>query len=235
MDTTSAAALARELGTNTPRVLRAVQRLGMDPRRTVRGALHLNDTDVRRLRDALGVCTTIQGLRRPQVLALAALAGAPLGLRSARALSRAAGLSPTAAGTAVRQLTALGLVEIRRETVAEGKARVVDLITADVTHPRWAELAPQLAHVVLRPTSPTPPRRIPARIAHVFWNGPVGQVDPRTHGAYIARRVLTDGETQALAWAARTLTAADWTAALRTRGLGPRERALARNLAASAP
>lgn len=50
----------------------------------------------------------------------------------------------------------------------------------------------------------------------------------------MARRVLLDGDTQALAWAAGALTATDWQDAAPGRGLDPRHRALAENLAAQA-
>lgn len=233
MDTRSAAGAARELGTNVPRLLRAVDRHGIPAHRAGDGTLMLGPDDLARLRRELGVTVPISGLRRSQVQALAALARAPLGLRSARAVARTAGLSPTAAARALRELRDRGLVEIHRETLAEGRARVVDVIHAARTHPRWPELAPQLARVRPAGHPRAPESRVPARLAHVFWNAPVREIDPSAHGPYVARRVLLDGDTQALAWAAGTLTAADWRAAARGRGLDPRRRALAENLAAS--
>lgn len=235
MDSNSAAQLARELGTNTPRLLRAVRRLGLDPARGERGALRLTSADALLLADELGIAVAVPGLRRSQVLALAALARAPMGLRSARAVARASGLSPTAAGIALGELLDLGLAETRQQTVAEGRARTVEITYPNLAAPRWPDLAPLLAQVVLRPVVPPVPRRVPARLAHLFWNAPPGQIDLAVHGPYIARRVLRDGDTQALAWAAQALTAADWTEAGRARGLAPRQRALAANLAASLP
>lgn len=235
MDSRSASQLARELGTTTPRLLRAVRRLGLHPARGKRGALRLTGADARRLADELGVAVAIPGLRRSQVLALAALARAPMGLRSVRALARASGLSPTAAGIALGELLDLGLAETRQQTVAEARARTVDIVYANLAAPRWPDLAPLLARVVLRPVVPPVGRRVPARLGHTFWNAPPGQIDLAAHGPYVAGRVLRDGDTQALAWAAQALTAADWNSAARARGLAPRQRALAANLAASLP
>lgn len=235
MDTISAAQLARQLGTTTPRVLRGVHRLGLNPSRGPRGALQLTTDDVAQLVAELGVEVRIPGLRRAQVIALAALARSPLGVRSARALARVSGLAPTAASLAIADLVDLSLAERRQATIAEGRARTVEIVCANVAHPRWPELAPRLAGVALCPVRRATPTRVPARLGHVFWNAPLRELDPATHGAYLARRILLHGDTQALAWAAEALGPADWNAAARTRGLDPRRRALARNLAASAP
>jgi len=137
------------------------------------------------------------------VQVLAALVRAPLGLRSGRAVARAAGLSATAATRALRDLLDTGLVEVRRETVAEGTAKTAEISYANHTHPRWPELAPQLARVV----APVHARhgrcivspRVPGRLAHVFWNAPLGAITLAEHGPYVARRILLDGDTQALA------------------------------------
>lgn len=195
--------------------------------------MRLTGDDARQLADELGVTVQIAGLRRSQVRALAALARAPMGLRSARAVARAANLSPTAAGRALSELVEIGLAETRQVTVAEGRARTVDVSYANLAHPRWPELAPLLACVRLHRVRQHSPPGVPARLSHVFWNAPAQQIDLARHGPYVARRVLRDGDTQALAWAADVLTAADWSDAARARGLDPRQRALADNIAAS--
>ncbi len=191
-----------------------------------------------RLATELGVTPRIGGLRRTQVQVLATLARAPLGLRSRRAVARAAGLSATAASRALRDLVDLGLAEVRRETIAEGTARTAEIAYANHLHLRWPELAPRLSRVVPaargRRDGCTPSAGIPARYAHVFWNAPVASINLAEHGSYVARRVLLEGDTQALAWAAGTLRASDWRAAARQRGIDPRHRALAENLATAA-
>ncbi len=234
MDMRSAVSVAREAGTNVPRLLRAVDRLGLSPERTKGGTLRLSSDDVAALTQELGVVVSVADLRRSQLQVLAALARAPLGLRSGRAVARAAGLSPTAAIRALRDLIDLGLADMRYETLAEGSARNVPVAHANVTHPRWPDLVPRLARVRPRRIRRAAPRRVPARLAHVFWNAPIQDIDLAEHGPYVARRVLLDGDTQALAWAAGVLTAADWSEAARGRGLDPRRRALAENLAAGA-
>lgn len=167
---------------------------------------------------------------------LAALARAPLGLRSGRAVARAAGVSPTAAIRALRDLADLGLAELHSETVAEGAARNAEIAYLNLAHERWPALAPQLARV--QPPQPAQPRvvppGIPSRLRHLFWNAPVGDIVPAEHGAYIARRVLLEGDTQALAWAAAVLDADAWRTAAGGRGIDPQHRALAENLATSA-
>ncbi|MGQ0623330.1 MAG: MarR family transcriptional regulator [Sporichthyaceae bacterium] len=228
----SAAAVARELGTNVPRVVRAVDRLRLGGGRAT-GARRLSTADVQRLRAELGVTVAVPGLRRVHVQTLAALARAPLGARSIRRLARAAGLSPTAVGRAADDLLALGLVE--RETYVEGRARIGAVLRVGVCHPRWPQLAPVIADVRLPGTEAESDGGVPPRLAHVFWNADLAGLDVHRDGGYLARRVLTDGDTAALAWAARTLAPEHWRAAARTRGLDERHRALARNLAAVPP
>ncbi len=237
MDSRSAVGVAQELGTNVPRLLRAADRLGLHPSRK-RGHLQFRSTEVARLRAELGVTARIGGLRRTQVQVLAALIRAPLGLRSGRAVARAVGLSATAATRALRDLFDAGLVEVRRETVAEGTAKTAEIAYANHTHPRWPELAPRLARVIApahaRHGRSTVSPRVPGRLAHVSWNAPLGAITLAAPGPYVARRILLEGDTQALAWAADTLRAADWREAARGRGIDPRRRALAENLATSA-
>jgi hypothetical protein len=155
---------------------------------------------------------------------------------SARAVARRAGVSPTAAGAAVRSLSRRGLVRKEREWVASGRARELELIRAEVTTADWPELAPQLAAVAL-PAGPTAsrPTRLPSRLGHLFWNADPSRIDLRAHGGYVAERLIATGDLDGLAWGSRALTRADWEQAARNRGLSVRERALAHNLARSAP
>ncbi|MDQ3760750.1 MAG: hypothetical protein M3460_03370 [Actinomycetota bacterium] len=88
MDRWSAASVARELGTNVPRLMRAGDRLGLHPSRSPGGHQRFDSGDVARLATELGVTPKIGGLRRTQVQVLATLARAPLGLRSRRARER---------------------------------------------------------------------------------------------------------------------------------------------------
>jgi DNA-binding MarR family transcriptional regulator len=226
----SAAAVAAELDTSVPRVIRAVERLGLGQRRG--GRLALSADQVARLRSELGFTPAVAGLSPTEVKALAALGRAPLGLVSARAVAARAGLSPTAASGAVKALAARGLVRRQAASVAAGRARRLELLHANRRAERWAELAPLLARV-------EPPRRaeheerVPARLMHLFWNTAPSQLEVERGGAYIARRLLRTLDPDGLAWGARNLRPADWREAAGARGLPPDVRALAENLAAA--
>jgi hypothetical protein len=235
MDTISAAEAARRLATNVPRVQRAIDRLGIVVERGRGGRVRLTEQQLEELRGELGVVAAVDGLSRVETQVLAALARAPRGLVSARAVARRAGVSPTAGAAAVRSLAERGLVRREREWVAAGRAREIELIRADVTAPDWPALAPHLAAVRLPGEPPHPPSsRVPARLRHLFWNADPSRLDVRAHGAYIAERLLSARDLDGLAWGLRALNAADWEQASRTRGLSAPQRALALNLARSA-
>ena len=235
MDTVSGAEAARRLSTSVPRVQRAIGRLGMAVARRPGGRVRLTERQLEALRAELGVVPRVDGLSRIETRVLAALARAPRGLFSVRAIARRAGLSPTAAGAAVRSLTGRGLVRKEREWVASGRARERELIHADVTAADWPELAPQLAAVRLPAVrGESRPTRVPTRLAHLFWNADPGRIDVRSQGGYIADRLLSTRDLDGLAWGLRALTGADWEQAACNRGLSARERALAHNLAWSA-
>jgi hypothetical protein len=235
MDTLSAGEAARRLSTSVPRVQRAIGRLGLDVARRPGGRVRLSERQFEELRVELGDVPRVDGLSRVETRVLAALARAPRGLVSVRAVARRGGVSPTAAGTAVRSLSRRGLVRKEREWVASGQAREQELIRADVTAADWPELAPQLAAVAL-PSGPTEPRptRLPSRLAHLFWNADPSRIDVRTHGGYLAERLISTSDLDGLAWGRQALTRADWEQAAHNRGLSARQRALAHNLARSA-
>jgi DNA-binding MarR family transcriptional regulator len=230
----SAAEAARRLGTTVPRVKRAIERLGLDVEQGRGGRVGIAPEQLARLRDELGVESPLEGLSRAQSAVLAALARAPFGLVSARAAARRAGISPTSASAALAQLLDRGLVEREHARIAAGRAREVELVRAASSTPRWRELAPALAEV--RPPARRPEREevVPERLSHLFWNVAPEQQRVREAGGSIARRLLQTGDPEGLAWGAAQLTRADWEHAARTRGLDPRKRRLARNLANAA-
>ena len=236
MDAIPATEVAHRLGTSVPRVTRAIRRLGMTAAGRGGGRVRLNRRQFQQLQAELGVLPQVDGLRRVEARVLAALARAPRGLLSVRAVARRAGVSPTAAAAAVRSLNARGLVRSEREWVAAGRPREVEVIRADVTSPDWPALAPHLA-AIRSPVQPSPkrPTRLPGRLRHLFWNADPTRLDLERHGGYIAERLLSSGDLDALAWGLRALTPADWNEAARHRGLTPAQRAFARNIARSAP
>ncbi len=234
MDTTvSAAALARELQTTIPRIVRAIERLGLDARQD-NGRIALSPLDAARLRTELGVSPPrVPGLTPTAIRVLAALSRAPLGLTSARAVAQRAGVSPTAAGRAIDLLRTDGLVTVQTRTLPAGRARRFDVIALNYGSPRWLRLADTIATV--QPPTPQPrpaARRVPARLRHLFWNTAPSQLDTRRSGRYIARRLLSAGDPGGLAWGLANLTPTDWRHAARSRGISPRRRALAHNFAA---
>lgn len=107
---------------------------------------------------------------------------------------------------------------------------------ANPLHPCWPALDPVLDGVEM-PDRPGRPKRVgervPRRLHHLFWNTAESQLDVENAGAYIARRLLRTMDLQGLAWGARALRAEDWKRAALARGLDPKVKQLARNLAAA--
>jgi hypothetical protein len=235
MDSYSASGAARLLGTSAPRVLRAVRRLGLQVRRSTAGTVMIDEGQLERLAAELGDTPVPPGLSRTQARVLAALARSPRGLASVRAVARRAGVSPTAAARALPALATQGLVRTQRSTVAMGRATEADVHTAVVTASRWPELAPQLARIRLPP--PEARREadaVPRRLRHLFWNTAPSQLNVAGSASYIAKRLLSTADADGLAWGATHLPAEAWESAARSRGLSPRDRALALNLARGA-
>ena len=232
MDTLSAADLARELGTSVPRVTRAARRLQLDAQQP-NGRFAFDSQQAERLRGALGVVPRADGLSRSEVMVLAALRNAPFGLVSARAVARRSRLSATSATRALAALRDMGLVERSSEIVAAGRAREMKVWRAERRHPRWTALDAVLDRVdAPAREGPAPAgERVPQRLRHLFWNTAESQLDVRGAGAYIARRLLRTMDLQGLAWGAKALAPEDWEQAALARGLDPKTRQLARNLA----
>lgn len=233
MDACSAAEAARELGTNTPRVVRALKRLGLEgDARGANGRFCLTEAMLGQLHDELGVTPRIKGFSATEVKVLGALARAPLGLSSVRVLACQAGLSPTAASRAVKALEGKGLIRREGTVIAAGRAREVSLIHVNRHHREWPRI-----QRLLRSTAPAGRRRkreqedVPPRLRHLFWNTAPSQLSVATSGPYIARRLLTRMDFDGLAWGADHLCPSDWEQAAKGRGFDEGARALALNLA----
>lgn len=233
MDSISAGHLARELGTSVPRVVRAARRLGLDARKG-NGRYGFSPRQAGRLRRELGVTPKAGGLSGSEVAVLAALRSAPFGLVSARAVARRAGLSATTAARSLASLSAKGLAEQSDEMVAAGRAQEMRVWRANLQHRRWPDLDPILEQVERPEKSAhqgSSGRYVPRHLRHLFWNTAKSQLDVERAGAYIARRLLREMDLQGLAWGARALEPEDWRRAADARGLDPKARQLARNLA----
>lgn len=183
----------------------------------------------------LGRTPTIEGLSRTEAMVAAALARSPLGLASRRALARRAGVSPTAAGRALDGLRDKGLVRMDRRSLAGRRAHSVEVIHAEVSSRSWQRVAGELA--LVRPPQGGPPteraHRVPARLGYLFWDTANSQRDVGRASGYIARRLLQVGDLEGLAWGAENLGPEDWRHASGSRGIAPRVRELALNLAAA--
>lgn len=231
----SAREIARQLGTSAPRVLRTARDLGLTAGpQGARSAF--TSAQAGQLREALGVDARVPGLTVSQVRALAALIRAPRGLPSVRAVALRAGLSPTTAGRATAELRACGLVIAQQTTLPGRRAHKASLLRANWRASGFAELADSLARV--RPAAPRRPagrdRRVPDRLQYLFWNTAASQMTVEISGPYIARRLITTGDFDGLAWGSTHLRADDWESAARARGLDPATRSLALNLAQAA-
>lgn len=230
----SSGAVARALDVSIPRVHRAA-RSGLVPyRRGPNGRLRFPPAVLPKLRRRWGWCPRIKGLDREEAFALAALSRRPLGLRSARAVARAAGISPTTAARALRRLERLRYVRQRTVRVAEGRVREARVWTVRWGSPAWCRAASDIGRCVL-PAVPTLPRatRVPRRLGHLFWNVEVAALDPRRDARYIADRLLRESDPQGLAWLATAVPTGAIASASRGRGLDRRAAALGRALAAT--
>lgn len=233
MDRLSAAALARQLGTTSPRVARAIERLGIRAR-TESGRYLLSRRQAERIRAELGVTPRHQDLSCSELLVLAALRSAPFGLVSKRAVAARSGLSPTAAGRALDSLFRRRLVRREKRVIAAGSAQEVNLWRVRYENPNFSKLDPILDRVEVPKREGPLPKRVPARLRHLFWNTAPSQLGVEKNGPYIARRLLQTMDLQGLAWGSEILCAEDWLAGAQARNLDKRVRVLAANLAREA-
>jgi predicted transcriptional regulator len=236
MDTFSLAAAAQALGTSSPRVRRAVDRLGMPVARTDSGVFQLTQNQVDELASVLGVRPAVPNLSPVEARVLAALSRSPRGVISVREAARRAGTSPTATARSLASLVSAGLVIQARETLARGHATEATVYQVPFSSPRWLALAPAVAHVQLPSRRDRPhATRVPPHLLHLFWNVAPAQLDVTSSAPFIARRLITSFDPDGLAWGSRNLPASAWEHAAATRGLEPAKQALAHNLAKNAP
>lgn len=237
MDAYSVAGAARRLGTSSPRVRRAIDRLMMPVERDAAGVFQLTDGQVDQLARELGVTPSARELSmsRTDAQVLAALSRSPRGVASAREAVRRARVSPTAAGRALARLTDRGLIQKAPMTLAQGHASEVTVYRVRFASREWLAIAPQITRIRLPSRKErSHARRVPPRLLHLLWNSAPTQLDITRSAPYIARRLITTFDPDGLAWGAANLPADAWEHAAATCGLEPAKRALARNLAAHA-
>lgn len=231
--------VARRLGTSVPRVLRAAKRGEVTAVR--RGNRFLFDADaVELLRRRWGAVPSLPGLSREEVLVLTALGRRPLGLRSGRAVARAVGVSPTAAGRALRRLAELGYVTRETARVTEGEVRDVPVWSVRWTGPAWLGVAAAVGRATLpverepRRQGAVTRRRVPSRLAHLLWNEDLAALDAERDAVLLADRILRSEDPEAHVWMMEHLPASAILRATRTRNLDRRRASLGRLLAAAA-
>ena len=236
MDTYSLAAAAQALRTSAPRVRRAIDRLGMPVERSDSGVFRLTQGQVDELSSVLGVAPSVPDLSPTQARVLAALSRSPRGVASVREAARRAGTSPTATARALARLETIGLIMQTHAMLARGRATEATVYQVPFASPRWLALAPAIAQVRLSSRSGRAhATRVPPHLLHLFWNVAPAQLDVSSSAPFIARRLITSFDPDGLAWGSQNLPASAWEHAAATRGLEPAKRALAHNLARSAP
>lgn len=232
MDTYSLSGVAQSLGTSAPRLSRAIRDLGIVPTRHG-SERRLTAAQYDALRARLGYAPQIAGLTREELFVLAALNLHPLGLRSTRAVARAASVSPTTASRAVTHLESRGLVSTTTERVIEGEARDVTVTRIASRSDDWIAIAPDVRRVVLpeRRAPRTHAKAVPQRLWHHFWNAEPAKLRLPADADYIAARLLRSDDPQALSWAASHLDETSIAKVAQLRGVDERRRSMIRHLA----
>lgn len=232
MDTWTTGEIARALYLSVPTLHSAVERLGLVPGESSDGHLRLSEDDVLCLVGELGVVPVVDGFSRQDIMVLAALARHCLGLRSARAVARAASVSPTTVTAALQRLQAKGIVSCTADRILEGRVRDVTLLRINLNSPRWQSVRSAVAETILPVVATTDMSvRIPRYLAHLFWNIDLGRVEVRRNSSYIAARLMMSQDPQAFAWAAGNLSRSDLDSVAAVRGVEPRTATLAQNMA----
>ncbi len=241
MDTTgptfSTNEIAESLGVSVPTIHRAALRLNLEPRRGTKRILQLSEKDAQALLEHLGKAPKLDGFTREELFILHVLQKRPFGLRSARAVARCAGISPSTASDALHELEQRGIVEHRCVTVAEGHAKQIEVWTLRID-PYW--MTDDLAALIRSVAPPTPRQRneravyVPQRFKHLFWNADLSKLNTSTHGPAIAISILEQYDPHALAWIINNLDKEAFSvAAGQRRGLSPKILALASHIAES--
>lgn len=194
----------------------------------------LTDRDLERLARRLGVLPREWTRTREQGFVLAALNRRPLGVRSKRAVARAANISPTSAGSVIDQLIDEGLVSVERIRTVEGSATDVDVYVINRRSPEWEMIAELVRSI--RPPDRAPhehrPTTVPHRLWQHFWNADPARLELPRDAAHIASRLLPSRDPQAIAWATSHLDAAALASVADLRGFDAADRNLFRLLAA---
>jgi hypothetical protein len=223
---------AQALNTTLPRVHRSLSRLGIG---TLDGhRWKLTAGDFKRLRADLGFAPDREDVGREELFVLAALRQHSLGLRSARAVARVAGVSPTTASRALVRLEDRGYVVHPVRRIVEGVVKEVEQWEINWSSPAWRSLESDVLLTVLpaRAATDHASSSPPKYLDHLFWNVDRSSLDLDSDGAFIALRILGSSDLQGLSWlASGAISKKNLRRASQTRGLSPRQMDFALNLA----
>jgi hypothetical protein len=224
----------RVANSDPDRASRRLTALGIPGAPGARGKM-LSRDDLEALRGDLGGAPIVDGVSRAQLRVLAALSRRPLGVRSARALARAASISPTVASRLLNDMVQEGLVTVRSTTLAEGKAMVADVYTLNRKHAQWRFLAETVRQVQLPVPPPAAPAKIvPVRLRHHFWNARLSALRVPENASYVAGRLVLSHDPEAVSWALAHLDATSIEKVAESRGLSGGERRWVRVVARAA-
>lgn len=194
MDTYGSVNVAGSLNVSLPRLLRAVEGRE-DVYRDDRGRVRLRPSALEYLVERFGIVPKVEGLSRIETQVLVALSRHPRGLISIRQVAKAARVSPKAATKALKTLVDRGYAVRLQRKVFDGQVSDHDIYEVDWRSPLWREVAPVVSTAKL-PTirSPERPRRrLPPRLANVFWTGDWRKVDIQRSSASVVDRILDEG------------------------------------------
>ncbi len=233
MDSTlSTTEAARGLNTTLPRVHRSLSRLGIGTYDGHRRKLTYGD--FKRLQADLGFVPDREDIGREELLVLAALRQHSLGLRSARAVARVAGVSPTTASRALARLGNKGYVVHPLRRVVEGTVKEVELWEINWSAPVWRSVESDVRRAVLpaRVAADHASSSPPKYLDHLFWNVDRPSLNLDSDGAFIVLRVLGSLDLQGLSWlASGAISKENLRRVSRACGISPRQKDFALNLA----
>jgi len=211
MDITISSA-AEALGTSVPRVTRSIESLGIAPKRAaVKGSRRpvrtLTTAQFGRLRQGIGSSRPSDRFSREELFLLSAMNLSPFGFRSARAAASAARISPTTASTALARLVAEGIVSAPIKKVLDS-GRVTERVVYEANRKgsAWQSALGEITTThPPEPVEPPPPRMVPRRFWHLFWNATPSKLSVSENADFIASRMLLSQDPKAVAWAALNL------------------------------
>lgn len=234
MDTTiGVGEVADLLGVSAPAVHRIAARLGLRPAETEGGHRRFSLDQARAMVADKGSVPSVDGLTRVETQALAALSRHPLGFTSVRALSRVAGIAPTAASRALGSLESAQLVTRTDEDVVDAGVAKRGARWRLKTGPRWGLIASAVAAVVLPVSQPQTVSRVPRRFWHLFWNADPAKLRTDRDANYIATRMLLSTQLDAKGWALANLPPTALTAAAQNRAADTHLKAMVANALAT--